>query len=185
MTSVFKPLKSAGSLILVGIMATMGLAAVAQTVAPAGPATSATPANPGAKAGERRHDPAEMQAYRAKRHAELKTRLAITATQEGAWTAYTAAMQPTARSGASPDRAAVRAELEKRSTPERIDKMRELRTQRIAEINATMDKRGDATKTFYAALSAEQKKVFDSQSMGHSGKGHGGHHGHASHHGKG
>ena len=31
MTSVFKPLKSAGSLILVGIMATMCLAAVAQS----------------------------------------------------------------------------------------------------------------------------------------------------------
>jgi hypothetical protein len=35
--------------------------------------------------------------------------------------------------------------------------MRELRKQRDAE----MDKRDDATRTFYATLSAEQKKTFD------------------------
>jgi protein CpxP len=44
MTSVFKPLKSVNSLILVGIMASMGLAATAQTVAPVQPAPSATAA---------------------------------------------------------------------------------------------------------------------------------------------
>ncbi len=174
MTSVFKPLKSVNSLILIGIMATMGLAATAQTVAPVAPATSAAPAKPGPQAGAHRHDPAKMQAHRAKRQAELKTKLALTAAQEGAWTAYIAAMQPPARSAAQPDRAAARAELEKLTTPERIDKMRALRTQRMAEMSAAMDKRGDATKTFYAALNAEQKKVFDSQRMGRGGMGHGG-----------
>lgn len=50
-----------------------------------------------------------------------------------------------------------RAEMDKLTTPERIDKMRALRTQRDAE----MDKRADATKAFYATLTPEQKKVFD------------------------
>ena len=38
---------------------------------------------------------------------------------------------------------------------------------------AEMDKRGDATKTFYATLSAEQKKVFDDETArrGHHGQG--------------
>lgn len=175
MTSLFKPLKSANRLILVGIMATLGLAATAQTVEPADPVTSAAPAKPGPLAGERRHDPARMQARIAKHQADLKVRLKITPAQEAAWTSYTAAMQPPARSGARPDRAAVRAELAKLSTPERIDKMHALRTGRMAEMTAAMDKRGAATKTFYATLSAEQKKVLDSQRMGHDGKGHGGH----------
>ncbi|MFI5447817.1 Spy/CpxP family protein refolding chaperone [Polaromonas sp. UC242_47] len=178
MTSVFKPLKSVNSLILVGIMASMGLAATAQTVAPAAPATSAAPAQPAAKAGEHRHDPAKMQARMAKRAAELKAKLAITPAQEGAWSAYTAAMKPAARdTSARPDRAAMRAEFAKLTTPERIDKMRAMRTQRMAEMTAAMDKRGEATKTFYAALNADQKKIFDSLPMDHRGSHHGEHHG--------
>jgi Zn-finger nucleic acid-binding protein len=50
-----------------------------------------------------------------------------------------------------------RAEIDKLTTPERLDKMRELRKQRDAQ----MDKRDEATRTFYATLSAEQKKIFD------------------------
>jgi hypothetical protein len=60
--------------------------------------------------------------------------------------------------------------------------MRAMRSQRMAEMNASMDKRADASKTFYAALNADQKKVFDSQRMGRGpgdkgGMGHGGGHG--------
>ncbi|RZJ26349.1 MAG: hypothetical protein EOO54_03210, partial [Haliea sp.] len=119
------------------------------------------------------------QARMAKHQAELKAKLALTPAQEGAWTAYTAALQPPARDAAQrPDRAAMRAEFEKLTTPQRIDKMNALRTQRMAEMNTAMTKRGDATKTFYAALNADQQKVFDAQRMGPRGKGHGGHHGH-------
>jgi Spy/CpxP family protein refolding chaperone len=50
-----------------------------------------------------------------------------------------------------------RAEIDKLTTPERLDKMRDLRKQRDAE----MDKRDAATRTFYATLTAEQKKTFD------------------------
>lgn len=177
MTSLFKPLHSVNMLVLAGVMATAGMAATAQTVAPAAPATATAPAKPAPKAGERRHDPARHQARIAKHQAELKAKLAITPAQEGAWSAFTASMQPPARNTQRPDRAAERSAFEKLTTPQRIDKMRELRTQRMAEMNAAMDKRGDATKTFYAALNADQQKVFDSQRMARGGPRHGGHHG--------
>lgn len=176
MTSMFKPLKSVQSLVLAGIMATAALAATAQTVAPAAPATAGAPAKTGGHHGDHmgRHDPAQMQARIAKHQAELKAKLKLTPAQEGAWTAFTASRQPPVH-GARPDRAAMKAEFDKLTTPERIDKMRALRAQRMAEMSAAMDKRGDATKTFYAALSPEQQKVFDSQRMGHGGH-HGQHH---------
>ncbi|MDP1565382.1 MAG: Spy/CpxP family protein refolding chaperone [Polaromonas sp.] len=180
MTSMFKPLKSVNTLVLAGIMAAASVAAVAQTTAPAAPAVASAPAQPGPHAGhhgKNRHDPAQMQARVATHQAELKAKLKLTPAQEGAWTAFTASMQPPV-SGARPDRAAMKAEFDKLTTPERIDKMRALRAQRMTEMNAAMDKRGDATKTFYSALSADQQKVFDSQRMGRGGKGHGGHHGH-------
>ena len=58
-----------------------------------------------------------------------------------------------------------RAEMAKLTTPERIDKMRELRTQRTTEMHAAMDKRSDATKAFYATLNPEQKKTFDAETL--------------------
>lgn len=183
MTSMFKPLKSVNTLLLAGIMATAGLAATAQTVAPAAPAATSAPA--ASPKGERmgRHDPAKMQARIAQYQAELKAKLALTPAQEGAWSAYTAVMQPPARPAARPDRAAIKAEFDKLTTPQRIDKMRELRAQHMAEMNAAMDKRGEATKAFYAALSPEQQKTFDSQPMGRGGMGGKGHHGpHGQHH---
>lgn len=176
MTSVFKPLKSINSLILVGIMATAALAATAQPVLSPEPASSAAPAN--SHAGERNHRREKMQARIAKRMAQLKTELAITPAQEGAWTSFTAAMQPAAHSrGERADRTAMRAEFEKLTTPQRIDKMRALRTERMATMAASMDQRGQATKTLYAALNTEQQKTFDEQSMRMVGKGRGGHHG--------
>ncbi|MDB5872738.1 MAG: hypothetical protein JWQ07_2180 [Ramlibacter sp.] len=135
----------------------VGLAATAQT----------PPATPGAAPArmEREHhgrfDPAKMQERIARRQADLKQKLQITPAQEGAWTAYTASMKPPANMQ-RPNRA----EFEKLTTPERIDRMRAMRAARAAE----MDKRADATKTFYAALSPDQKKVFDTQAArGHRG----------------
>ncbi len=183
MTSTFQPLKSVNTLLLAGIMATAALAATAQTVAPAAPATAAAPAKPAGHHGERmgRNDPAKMQARMAQHQAELKAKLKLTPAQEGAWTAFTASMQPPAHGPRmTPEQ---RAEMDKLTTPERIDKMRTLRTQRMAEMNTRMDKRGEATKTFYAALTAEQQKVFDAQRMGKGrmgGMGHGV--GHGQHH---
>lgn len=141
------------------LMATMGLtAATAQTPPPAG-------------APERHHghkfDPAKMQERMAQRQTELKQKLQLTAAQEGAWTTFTNAMKPTARPQ-RPDREAI-ARL---STPDRIDQMRALRNQRIAE----MDRRGEATKAFYAVLTPAQKQVFDAETLHRGHGGHGGRH---------
>jgi periplasmic protein CpxP/Spy len=135
-------------LIAAGLLAAFGFAAIAQTPPTAAPAPTAR--------GERhgKFDPAKMQEHMARRQAELKQKLQLTPAQETAWTAYTAVMKPPARMQ-RPDRA----EFEKLTTPERIDRTRAMRATRIAE----MDKRGDATKTFYAALTPEQKKVFDAE----------------------
>ena len=161
-------MKFAHNLIAAVTLATLGLAASAQTAPPAPAAAPATTATT-AREGHGRFDPAKMQERIAKRMAALKQKLQLSSAQEGSWTAYVAAITPTRMQ--RPDRA----EFAKLSTPERIDRMKALRTARMAE----MDKRGDATKTFYATLSAEQKKVFDAETARR------GHHGHGVHHHRG
>ena len=93
-----------------------------------------------------------MQERIGHRATDIKAKLKLTPEQEGAWTTYIAAMKPSANAK-WPDRA----EIEKLTTPERLDKMRDLRKQHDAE----MDRRDDATRTFYATLTPEQKKTFD------------------------
>lgn len=164
-------------LVLAGLLATIGASVMAQgapTTPPAGPAASSRPAGP---PGERvgRHDPAKMQAWVAKRQAEMKAKLKITPSQEGAWTTFTTAMQPLAHSARpTPEQ---RAEFDKLTTPQRIDKMRAMRTQRMTEMAANMDQRGEATKTFYAALTPDQQKVFDVEHKRHGRHGEHGEHG--------
>lgn len=160
MASTRTPFKS---LVLAGLMATVGAAAFAADAPPPPAAAAAT-------TGMAKHDPAKMQAKmqeRMQKHqADLKAKLKLTAAQEPAWSTFTASMQPPAHSP-RPDKAA----MEKLTTPERIDKMRALH----AERGAHMDKRAEATKAFYAALSPEQQKVFDANTMHHGGRGeHGG-----------
>jgi hypothetical protein len=139
----------------------LGLAASAQTTAPAAGGSSAT--TPMAREGHGRMDPAKMRERMVKRLDALKQKLQLSSAQEANWTAFVTALKP--NQVQRPDRA----ELAKLSTPDRIDRMRELRATRMAE----MDKRGDATKTFYATLSADQKKVFDDETArrGHQGMG--------------
>ena len=77
----------------------------------------------------------------------------------------------------------VRQDMDKLTTPERIDRMRAMRAQHAAEA----DRRGEATKAFYATLTPEQQKTFDAQA--HRGRPMGGmrggegRHGHGDHHG--
>ena len=173
---------SFNGLVLAGVLTTAAASAMAQTSMPAAPATPATAGQQTEPHGHHRmtgqHDPAKMQAWIAKRHAELKTKLKITPAQEGAWTSFTAAMQPPGRMGRhAPYEQG--AEFDKLTTPERIDKMRAMRTQRMADRAAAMDKRGEATKAFYAALSPEQQKTFDAEHLKmarHGGGGHRMHH---------
>ena len=174
MTAVIAMPKNLTRLLLSGVMVASCTAALAQT-----PPVPVMPPTTGMRApdvmrdsaaapmdgyhGNGHMDPAKMQAMMAKRQADMKAKLKIMPVQESAWTAFTSAMQPpVGRMGwnQSPEQ---QAELAKLTTPERIDKMRVLRAQRSNEMNAATDKRDDATKTFYAALSAEQKGVFDAQ----------------------
>ena len=165
MKSVLKPL------LLAGLLATAGMAAFSQAP-PADPmmGASAPMKHPGMRHHDRmgRMDPAKMQARMDKRNAELKAKLKITASQEGAWTAYTTAMKPPANMAQNHD--AMRGEMQKLTTPERIEKMKAMRATRDAE----MDKRSEAVKTLYAALTSEQKAVYDAL---HSGGMRGGRHG--------
>ena len=181
MPFVRKSISSLNTLVLAGLLTTVGASAMAQG-APAAPpqgdhGAMTMEGHHGGRNGMKHHDPAKMQAWIAKRQAELKAQLKITAPQEGAWNAFTIAMQPPARPCAhmTPEQ---RAEFDKLSTPERIDKMRALRTQRMADMTANMDKRGDATKALYAVLTPEQKKTFDTEALKLAGRhGRGGHHG--------
>lgn len=141
-----------------------GAAAVAgaqtTTTGPSAPPEGArAPQGMHERGGHEQRDPAKMQAFMAKRQAELKTKLNITPEQEGNWTSFTAAMKPPAME--RPDRA----EFDKLTTPERIDKMQALRDKRQATMNQAMNQRGEATKAFYSTLSPEQKKVFDAEAF--------------------
>jgi protein CpxP len=178
------------SLILTGVLASAGFATFAQTTPPdaaRGPAVAASGAKHqhGAMGGMRgKMDSAKREAMHTKRLAELKAKLKLTAEQESAWTSFTAAMKPPApMEHAGPDHA----EMAKLTTPERIDKMRAMRNQHMAERSAAMEKREEATKGFYAALNSDQKKTFDAEHarMGrHHGERQGQHQG-GGHHGMG
>lgn len=162
MKSVFKPI------FVAAMLASAGLSAFSQ--APAGPERGAMMGSTMHDSGHHgrmgKMDPAKMQAWMDKRNAELKARLKLTPAQEGAWVAYTSAMKPPAE---LVSKRTDRAELDKLPTPERIDKMKTLRNQHMTDMTAAMDKRDEATKAFYAALTPEQQKVFDANATRHHG----------------
>jgi protein CpxP len=150
-------------LLVATCLAVLGLSAGAQTPPPAGPGPG-----PGPGAMMRPGNPGMWQEHRQqrmeKRQAALKQILQITPAQEGAWNAWTASVRPANRQRPNP------AEFAQLTTPERIDRMRSLRATRAAE----MDRRADATKTFYAALTPSQQKAFDALPLGRMGGRHGG-----------
>lgn len=128
----------------------------------------------GSKSGMRHMDPAKMDQMVNKRLSDLKAKLKITAAQEGAWTTFTTAIKPSGdmmAMGKRPDMA----EMAKLPMPERMDKMRSLRKEHMATMDANMVKREDAAKALYAVLSPEQQKVADAEHAkmmgGHHGKG--------------
>jgi len=141
MPHVFNPLRQPllKPLLMAGLIAGV-LTAQAQPAPPAGrPETPRTGRS------------AEVQSHMNQRTNALKATLKLTPQQQAAWDQYAQAMKPAPHAHPS------RAEMDKLTTPERLDRMRELRRQRDAE----MDRRDDATRAFYATLSAEQKKIFD------------------------
>ncbi len=144
------------SLITAGLLATLASSAMAQ-MGPGGmPGHDTREGHHGPRTEKAREHMREQMAERHAQHlATLKAKLQLSATQEAAWKTFADAMQPPAAPPARIDRAA----MDKLSTPERIDQMQAMHAQRDAE----MKKRGDAAKTFYASLSAEQKKAFDAE----------------------
>jgi hypothetical protein len=122
-----------------------GLLAAASLAAQAHPGSG-----PGAETQGRHAE--RMQEHLQRRAAELKTQLQLSPEQERAWTDYLAALKPVG-APARPDPA----ELARLNTPERLDRLRELRRQRDAEF----ERRAAATRNFYASLNAAQQKVFD------------------------
>lgn len=197
MKFTLKPLTALNGFVLAGLLASAGTSAMAQeTAAPATPVASSqatapttTRATKARTDDERklgRNQSSKTQNKIANRQAELKSKLNITPAQNGAWTTYIAAMK-------FPDRqnqrftTEQRAEFDKLTTPERIDKMSTIRTQRMTEMSTVAKQRGEATKTFYATLSPEQKKTFDAKlyKMGQrEGRGYGRDHGRHGRHGR-
>ena len=161
-----------GAAVATALLASLSLPSFAQTAAPAAPADKAAATQSAHDhhkhhRGDKRGDRME---HMKKRLDKLKTDLKLTSAQEGAWTSYLESMKPAERP-ASGDREA----FAKLTTPQRIDKMREMRAKR----NAEMDRRAEATKAFYAQLNADQQKTFDAESLRMHGPRHpGGHRGH-------
>jgi protein CpxP len=154
-------------LITASLLASLASTAFAQT-----PPTPASDALRPARM-EKMH---QRMAERHHKHLnELKAKLQLQAGQDASWTAFEQAMQAPSQALPRPDPAA----LAKLTTPERIDQMQALKAQR----DAHMQKRADATKTFYASLNIDQKKTFDVETarfMAHR-MGQGMEHGHSMH----
>jgi hypothetical protein len=165
--------KKTRHIVWTGLLASMAFAATAQTSAPAA-ADAAAPQAGTPRMEQRSGDPAkrfeQMQQRRAQHLAALKEKLKLDASQESAWSGFSAAQQPAARSMQRPSRE----ELAKMTTPQRLDLME----QRRADRSAAFAKRADATRSFYAALKPEQQKTFDAETLRFGPHGGRHHHGH-------
>lgn len=156
--------------LMVGLIAGSGILAASSFAMPAGGAASKDGCE--ARHGQKAHG--NWTENRAKHLSELQEKLNLTPAQTAAWDSFTSASQP--GMGQGMDRKAMRDEFEKLNTPQRLDKMlamSELRRARMAE-------RAQATKAFYAQLSAEQQAVFDAEAKPGRHRGHGGKHHHQS-----
>jgi len=127
-------------------------------------------AQPGARHAQMQAKMAEMM---AKRQQKLHDLLKLTAAQEPAWTAYVAAIKPAAPAQPHGDRAAFAA----MSAPDRLSKMIDMSKQHESMMEAHLA----ALNTFYGQLTADQKTIFNDNTMGgknaHHGHGRWGHHG--------
>jgi hypothetical protein len=97
-----------------------------------------------------------------KRAEHLKTMLQLRPNQEAALKTYIEAINPGEHRMAKIEHKTG----ETTTTPQRLEQAEK----RMAEHQAAMKKRNDATRTFYAQLDASQKKVFDTMPRGHGGQ---------------
>ncbi len=113
---------------------------------------------------------AKRAEHRAARQAKLAETLKLTPAQQPVWQAFVASMNP--QQG---ERAGQRLSREQRAAltaPQRLERRIAMQKQRTARMEARLS----ALNSLYAALTPEQRKVFDEQKMGrHGGRHHGGH----------
>ena len=138
---------------LVIAIATLGLG----TIAVAAPSQVAQAPATSVQSGATSQHGEKFAERMAKRQAALHDKLALTPAQEAAWQTFTAKMQATmaTRSDASSDKAL--------TAPERAE--RKAAFLQVAQQQAAS--RVQPIKEFYAVLSPEQQKIFDSQFHGH------------------
>lgn len=167
MKNLFQPLCLAGLMVVISSVAQ---AQSPVTVAESAPAATASMPGHGMDLRQRMHEGMNEARgtwahYRMDRHlSELKTQLKLSPAQESSWTAFAAAMKPSAdMRSARPDPA----ELQKLSTPERLDRMKLLREQHHAAMMTAHDQREQAVRNFYGVLTPEQKMLFDAQTLGY------------------
>jgi periplasmic protein CpxP/Spy len=134
------------------------------TIAAAAPSQVAQAPATSAQSGATSQHGQKFAERMAKRQAALHDKLALTPAQEAAWQAFAARMQATVltRSDARPAKPL--------TAPERAE--RKAAFLLVAQQQAAS--RVQPIKEFYAVLSPEQQKIFDSQFRGH--RHHFGHH---------
>lgn len=114
---------------------------------------------------------AKRAEHRAARQAKLADELKLTRAQQPVWQAFVASMTPPPKG----ERAQQRLTKEQRAAltaPQRLERQIAMQKQRTAHMEARLS----ALNSLYAALTPEQRKVFDEQKMGrHGGRHHGGH----------
>jgi protein CpxP len=141
-------------------------------VATAGAAQDRPPGPQGLQRGPVRQGPDRQKMFeqmRQRRQQQLHDILQIKPDQEAGFHAYLAAVEPPRREGKDGPRGLQRGpDFAPMTTPQRLDR----EAARIARQQAALA----ATRTFYAALSPDQRKAFDAMPMrmGHGG-GHGFH----------
>jgi Spy/CpxP family protein refolding chaperone len=118
--------------------------------------TTTAPAGRHGHAANKEQMQARMADMWAKHQAKLHDLLKLTAAQEPAWTTYQAAIKP------APRMATEHADFSKLPAPERLAKMIDMAKQHTTSMEAHLA----ALNTFYGTLTAEQKAVFDANTMG-------------------
>ncbi|MGX9217441.1 Spy/CpxP family protein refolding chaperone [Massilia varians] len=113
---------------------------------------------------------AKRAEMRAARQAKLAESLKLTPAQQPVWQAFVASMTPPQKG----ERAGQRLNKEQRTAltaPQRLERRIALQKERTARMEARLS----ALNSLYAALSPEQRKVFDEQQQRRGGRHHGGH----------
>ena len=109
-------------------------------------------------------DGERMGAMHKSHLAAIKKQLSLTAEQDAAWTHWVESMTPADRLGRPDFKKADWAGL---TTPQRLDKMQAMHEEHSQRMAQTLARHSEATKTFYAALTEAQQKIFDQVTLRH------------------